>query len=696
MTLLTIGLLACSDPTTWDPEATEPGPTEEQTSTESETEDPGTTGSTDTEVDTGGGTGEIEDPWEPLPALPPLAERRCDGLAAATTYDPATWGPHPVGVRTIELTDPTRADRTLLTEVWYPADESVRGWPGESYGLGLDEVAMMAGDDSGALAALMLLLLGDADLLTLVETSAVREAPPAAHDPDRGLVLFSHGYRGIRYQSTFLTTYLASHGYVVAAPDHVGNTMFDGTASDDESVVNRIHDMAFVSSELRRLSTDPQSALYEAFDTDRVGWTGHSFGASTVLMAGAMDNQELVGVSLAPMFDDRMTGVHAPESYEVRGALTLVGGTEDTTCEWSHQQLAYDRTSSPRFLAQLDGARHFDFTDLCANDLFRYGVTAFVEELNDACGADPTAYHAAIQTLTTATLNRYLACDPDAAADLVDPAVDHLAGWWADPAGDIAASDHPLQPPWTTAPEAPVETWEVDVSGTTVLVQRHGPAEGRALVLVPDAGFDGAVWWPQVDALASSSPVVVLESASPEVVETVIQTLALEDAVVVGWGAGGQAALDVATRLELGGLVLVGTAPSVTTTWAEVADYNGGLTLTHARHLEETAERGWRPVVADLLAGGGDPDHVSWLEERLDPAAIAAGPEVLDRLDQVGEPVLVIHGEQDDAVLLESGRYLERTLPDARLEVFQRSGHVPFAEEPEAFAQAVLEFVASR
>ena len=162
---------------------------------------------------------------------------------------------------------------------------------------------------------------------------------------------------------------------------------------------------------------------------------------------------------------------------------------------------------------------------------------------------------------------------------------------------------------------------------------------------------------------------------------------------MVGWGAGGQAALDVATRAELAGLVLVGTAPSISTTWAEVSDYNGGQPLGHIRHLAEVDSQGWEPVVADLLAGGGHADHASHLLGLLRSESAPDEPELLDLLPSIAVPVLVVHGEQDDAVLLESARYLERVLPDATLSVFQRSGHLPFAEEPEAFTAAVLEFV---
>jgi predicted dienelactone hydrolase len=39
------------------------------------------------------------------------------------------------------------------------------------------------------------------------------------------LIAFSHSSWGHRRQATFLCTYLTSHGYVVAAVDHLGNTI---------------------------------------------------------------------------------------------------------------------------------------------------------------------------------------------------------------------------------------------------------------------------------------------------------------------------------------------------------------------------------------------------------------------------------------------------------------------------------------
>jgi pimeloyl-ACP methyl ester carboxylesterase len=46
-------------------------------------------------------------------------------------------------------------------------------------------------------------------------------------------------------------------------------------------------------------------------------------------------------------------------------------------------------------------------------------------------------------------------------------------------------------------------------------------------------------------------------------------------------------------------------------------------------------------------------------------------------------------------VLLESSLALWNELADADLVILQRSGHLPFREEPDAFAAAVVEFLES-
>ncbi len=131
--------------------------------------------------------------------------------------DASDWGPFPVGVTTLYLTDTERtledgSPRVVPVEVWYPAATSQGAL--RSYA-----VADFVPEERLKLEDI------DPDTLPWLTSSSLDEAgPDTAHGP-YPLVVFSHGNGGMRLQSLFFTEYLASHGYVVAAPDHMGNTL---------------------------------------------------------------------------------------------------------------------------------------------------------------------------------------------------------------------------------------------------------------------------------------------------------------------------------------------------------------------------------------------------------------------------------------------------------------------------------------
>src|SRR5215510_4504807 len=105
--------------------------------------------------------------------------------------DPSQPGPWLAGVTTVTVTDPARG-RSFDVEVWYPVDPAIGDGSGNTYSL------------LGGLIAL--------------DSPARRDATPAPGGP-WPLVVFSHGYGGIRFQSFFLTEHLATRGFVVIAPD---------------------------------------------------------------------------------------------------------------------------------------------------------------------------------------------------------------------------------------------------------------------------------------------------------------------------------------------------------------------------------------------------------------------------------------------------------------------------------------------
>jgi len=71
----------------------------------------------------------------------------------------------------------------------------------------------------------------------------------------------------------------------------------------------------------------------------------------------------------------------------------------------------------------------------------------------------------------------------------------------------------------------------------------------------------------------------------------------------------------------------------------------------------------------------------------------------MERLDFGGtlrgwtKPALVIHGRFDAVLAPLIGWRLHRLIPKSRMAFLERSGHMPFIEEPEAFAAAVLGFL---
>jgi predicted dienelactone hydrolase len=115
---------------------------------------------------------------------------------------------------------------------------------------------------------------------------AFAEASVAVDEP-APLLVFSHGNASMAEQSYFMTEFFASHGWIVAAPDHTGNTFLDTEGAINlTSAVFRPQDVSAVLDFVLNLdATDPLAGLVSQ---DRIVLSGHSFGGFTTLAsAGA-------------------------------------------------------------------------------------------------------------------------------------------------------------------------------------------------------------------------------------------------------------------------------------------------------------------------------------------------------------------------------------------------------------------------
>jgi pimeloyl-ACP methyl ester carboxylesterase len=64
-----------------------------------------------------------------------------------------------------------------------------------------------------------------------------------------------------------------------------------------------------------------------------------------------------------------------------------------------------------------------------------------------------------------------------------------------------------------------------------------------------------------------------------------------------------------------------------------------------------------------------------------------------DRLSEIRQPVLILHGRQDRMVPLARGEELQRGLPEARLRILDPAGHQFHSEQFATVLPLVLDFV---
>jgi dienelactone hydrolase len=276
------------------------------------------------------------------------------------TAFPQPSGPFAVGRDDRVMVDPTRTGlyrytpktNAFMVSFWYPADPPAAGtlpatmwdqrWAADAnFILRLAAFGATGADTQWALISPRL------------GGHCFRSVPLTAGNAKHPVILYSHGWHATRQSASHMAEELASHGYVVVAPDHPDcwATEFpDGrylTGSSSGDVPGRLRDMLFLLDELGRL--DSNDLLFASrLDLDRVGVAGLSAGGMVVETCRS-DGR----VKCAAMWD--ATNLQLNGAGLQKPFLAALG---ENDLFYSENQWLFSKATTNATLLQVRGAEH--------------------------------------------------------------------------------------------------------------------------------------------------------------------------------------------------------------------------------------------------------------------------------------------------------------------------------------------------
>jgi pimeloyl-[acyl-carrier protein] methyl ester esterase len=202
------------------------------------------------------------------------------------------------------------------------------------------------------------------------------------------------------------------------------------------------------------------------------------------------------------------------------------------------------------------------------------------------------------------------------------------------------------------------------------------------------------------------------EQREPFTLESFVQRVsaaAPERCGVLGWSLGGQLALRWARAMpqQVEAVALIDTTPSfvqrdgwmhavepgVFQSFAEGLAGDREATLKRFTSLQAQGESHIKAAALALRECLASESQVSTptLQRGL---SLLVDTDLRNKLRDIDQDALVIHGECDRLVPIGAGEYLAKTLKRGRMKVIAGAAHAPFITQPAAVAQAVEEFFA--
>ena len=320
-----------------------------------------------------------------IAVIPPIL------LPVPTTPKPT--GPHKVGTMTIMLVDKSREElysktagepRAIMVRIWYPAEPDNDAKPAAW----LDHLDVMG----PAIAKKLDLPSFFLDHVKYSHAHAAANAPLSRAEVQYPILLLSHGWGGFKEQNTYQVEELASHGYIVAAPDHtygaVATVFPDGKValnnldalptnndlSDAEFLMavqllgdQWAGDLSFILDSLADSTRDaPAGQLANRLDFTRIGALGHSTGGGAAIQFCATDSRCKAALGMDPYMDPVAFSVLDEGLSQPYLAMFSDVWAQDRSRNNGIFENFSKNSSGDRFRYYIEKTDHYDFTDMPA------------------------------------------------------------------------------------------------------------------------------------------------------------------------------------------------------------------------------------------------------------------------------------------------------------------------------------------
>ena len=259
------------------------------------------------------------------------------------------------------------------------------------------------------------------------------------------------------------------------------------------------------------------------------------------------------------------------------------------------------------------------------------------------------------------------------------------------------------------------ETRLIDVRGRTTELRRAGTGEPLLYLHAVGGDTDGlpaldelarerAVLMPMHPGFAGSQGIEEIDSIEDVAFHYlgILDALALGAVDMIGTSYGGWIAVELACRWpERFRRVVLVDAAGLWLDEAPMAELFGAEPAELAERLFQDQSLPQAQFLRSLANLGDVPEEI--LLPQVNAMAAAArvawnpyfhNPKLPGRLYRVAMPVLIVWGRQDGLIPLAHGERYRTLLPDARLEVIERCGHLPILERAAEFLRLVRPFLA--